>query len=694
MKIKTLELFSGIGAPMKSLKNNYEVENVGTSEWNIWSSIAYASIHHFEEFQAELEALENTTKEQANSYLKKHLSNSEGKPVFSRNGKSPMAKYNLKRDEAVKLLASIKVSKNFGDIQNLNANEMDVDLLVHGSPCQAFSKAGKGEGGAKGSGTSSSLLWESVRIIGECKPKFIVWENVRNALSKVEKKDGSPSNYEVVMQYIEELNEMGYKSSYKVLNAKDFTIPQNRERVFIVSHLDEEVDFSFENIIRNELDKLSNYIDFDSCDKLLTSVKQATKKGYIEATTPYIVDLAYPNSKTRRGRVQEDGKCWTTLTTQPNIAVVTKIAKDFDYARSKDRKLLDSLEKFFNTNSKTTKIGYFGCTEEDKDVFNKRLYSVNDGEAIPTIAASDNPFFAIESNFLSDNDKARIKNWKAQEKPFEKIICESSNHIPTITTRGNGLDTSSMKLISHDGDVESHIKVRKILPHECFRLMGFEDEDYIKASMFLPTQELYKVTGNSIVVNVLDAIFEELFKEKNMLVFKIKNNGLKSSATIEGAELKGIGKNGENTFETIKPNVEKLFDFQKVPSEEIMEFHKVMNDTIAEVILKEDNAIINYVDAMFEERFKLAKTRPEDVVYLCHVNSFEIKPKEEGDDEIYGFAYDSGYDAWISFSKRVYNDMKQFAISNDEEAANEYGKTLHMFIMKRYLYNAKKKVII
>ena len=102
--------------------------------------------------------------------------------------------------------------------------DIEVDLIMHGSPCQDFSLAGKQAGGDKDSGTRSSLMYETIRIVEELKPKYVVWENVKNLLSKKHK-----HNFDA---YLETMESLGYVNCYQVLNAKDYGIPQNRERVF------------------------------------------------------------------------------------------------------------------------------------------------------------------------------------------------------------------------------------------------------------------------------------------------------------------------------------------------------------------------------------------------------------------------------------------------------------------------------
>jgi len=105
--------------------------------------------------------------------------------------------------------------------------DIEVDLIMHGSPCQDFSLAGKQQGGDEGSGTRSSLMYETVRIVEKLKPKYVIWENVKNVISKKHR-----HNFD---NYLNKMEELGYKNYWQVLNAKDYGIPQNRERVFTVS---------------------------------------------------------------------------------------------------------------------------------------------------------------------------------------------------------------------------------------------------------------------------------------------------------------------------------------------------------------------------------------------------------------------------------------------------------------------------
>ena len=226
--------------------------------------------------------------------------------------------------------------KSFNAIHNTNFEPQDItkwnkdikaDLIMHGSPCQDFSTNGKNEGGDKGSGTRSSLMYETIRIVKKIKPKYVVWENVKNLLSK-----RHIHNFE---NYLHELSNLGYSNYYKILNAKDYGIPQNRERVFVVSILGNE-NFEFPekqklstkliDLLEKEVDE-KYYLSDEQINKLKVNsdhqrmlLRNATKKGYLEAEEGDSVDLEFPESKTKRGRIGK--QIAKTLLARDNLGVV------------------------------------------------------------------------------------------------------------------------------------------------------------------------------------------------------------------------------------------------------------------------------------------------------------------------------------------------------------------------------------
>lgn len=136
----------------------------------------------------------------------------------------------------VRKVEVLSKQENIYDIEVENAHSFTANGLVCHN-CQDYSLAGKGAGGNEGSGTRSSLMYESIRIIGEVMPKVVIWENVKNLLSPKHK-----HNYD---EYLKRLEKLGYTNYYKVLNAKNYGIPQNRERIFTISILGEHKPFEF-----------------------------------------------------------------------------------------------------------------------------------------------------------------------------------------------------------------------------------------------------------------------------------------------------------------------------------------------------------------------------------------------------------------------------------------------------------------
>lgn len=132
--------------------------------------------------------------------------------------------------------------------------DLKPDILIHGSPCQDFSIAGQQKGADKGSETRSSLMWETINIIrhmGEWKPQYVIWENVKNVLSKHMR-----PNFD---RYLSEMESMGYLNSFQILDAREFGLPQARERVFTISSLEEK--FFFGDLTRSPMRNIEEFLE-------------------------------------------------------------------------------------------------------------------------------------------------------------------------------------------------------------------------------------------------------------------------------------------------------------------------------------------------------------------------------------------------------------------------------------------------
>lgn len=163
------------------------------------------------------------------------------------------------------------------------------DILIHGSPCQDFSIAGLQKGADEGTETRSSLMWETINIIkqmGVWKPRIVIWENVKNVLSK-----HMIHNFS---RYLSEMEKLGYTNSFETLNAIDFGIPQRRERVFTVSLLNGNF-FNFQMLEKKPMINIEQFLENTCDDKYIVtqpSVLNCIGHKGIRRTT-VIKDFAY-----------------------------------------------------------------------------------------------------------------------------------------------------------------------------------------------------------------------------------------------------------------------------------------------------------------------------------------------------------------------------------------------------------------
>ena len=290
------------------------------------------------------------------------------------------------------------------DITKITAKDLNIVdtgeyeyILTYSFPCQDLSIAGKGAGMSKGENTRSGLLWEVERILKECKelPQILLMENVPQVIGKKNLKD-----FREWQLFLEKL---GYSNYFKLLNAKNYGIPQSRNRCFMISILGDY------------------YYNFPK--KIPLKINLA---DIVECNPKYKVDMSKLTVTQR--------KCLEK--------VATLIQKD--------------------TTSKAVRTS--GFSSYDKHTWN--IYGIR-----------------IEQS----PDYTKVMNGLA------KILC------------GNKADGGYA--ISNMGEIEYYY----YSPLETWRLMGFSDEDFDKASKVNSNNQLYKQAGNSIVVQVLEAVFKEFF---------------------------------------------------------------------------------------------------------------------------------------------------------------------------------------
>ena len=339
--------------------------------------------------------------------------------------------------------------KNFGDITKINKLPY-CDLLTYSFPCQDLSIAGHQKGINKD--TRSGLLLEVERLLLKAKengtlPKYLLLENVKNLVGKKFIKDFE--------RWLSFLNSLGYYSNWEVLNAKDYGIPQNRERVFVVSSL-ENIHYEFPKPVELK-SKMKDLLEEKVDDKYYLSEK------YLKCFS----DMKNRNGFTRGERFnpRKLENCNTAF------AITTRAG-----ARATDNYIIQ-LGNLKNTES-------FGGNPQTGRVYSPDgispcLNTMQGGGLEPKILQKAHGF-----------NKGGIKE----------------NIVPALTK-------SSWQ---ENNFLSDNMRIRKLTPLECWRLMGFRDMDYYAAkSVGISDAQLYKQAGNSIVVTVLEAIFRNLFFKKH-----------------------------------------------------------------------------------------------------------------------------------------------------------------------------------
>lgn len=401
-------------------------------------------------------------------------------------------------------------SLNLRDVRTVTAEtvrDRQVDLITYGFPCQDISIAGKQRGFVNDSGesTRSGLFFEALRIIKELRPRYAIAENVK-ALTSTKFKN----EFATVLSSLEEA---GYNNYWRVLNAKDYGIPQNRERVFIVS-------------IRRDVDEG----DFQFPDKeplmlrlrdMLEPAESVDEKYYLsterEGVRRLIAELEARYGLSDVARTGET----------PVLRQIGNIAKDPNREHIQDR-IYDpaGLAPTLNTvggGNLEPKITIDGLT---RDTQKQKARVFNPSGLAASLIATDYkepPQISVIGQ-LKGGEKGRVVDrdgigytltateYKDPLKIAEPIIVGSMQAHAAVKTDGI-CPTLTEAMGMGGGQVPVHtygVRIRKLTPRECWRLMGFLDEEFDRVHG-ISNSQLYKQAGNSIVVNVLSALLSQLF---------------------------------------------------------------------------------------------------------------------------------------------------------------------------------------
>lgn len=535
-KLRVLESFCGYGSQSIALENiGVPHEVVAISDIDADVLISYGAI------RGDLSKSISLTDDEIKKWL---MDKNIGWDFQKQKSSIPR----MKKDKLHKLYNACIEHNCLGDISIIDPNSIpDHDLFTYSFPCQDISVAGNQKGLEKGGGTRSGLLWECEKIIAAKKPKYLLMENVKNLVGKKFKADFD--------KWCSWLEEQGYKNFWKVLNAKDYGVPQNRERVFMVSILDENATYEFPGKLALELrlkDVLEDvvdekyYIDNEASQKLLGTLKNKDMTN-----NEKVNDIGYiPYSED--GKKHQSNTIYTT-----NGVSQTLTACDYKSpTKIVCEQRCDEGLRFF----KGDICGAIRGRYEDDGSITQKL-EINGEESSNTITTVQKDNMIVETAVLraerTEYGKEIRKAYESGE--FDEKIGNMREYRPrpdgitnTITTvqKDNMLLEKTDELVLYDnlsggkwdkihessrrvydekgvaptvptcqgGNIEpktfTNYRIRKLTPKECWRLMGMKDEHFDRCvDAGISNSGLYKQAGNSIVVDVLEYIFKELFKE-------------------------------------------------------------------------------------------------------------------------------------------------------------------------------------
>lgn len=449
--------------------------------------------------------------------------------------------------------------KNLGDITKVNEKEIeDFNMMTWGFPCTDISVAGKMNGFVDeyGNITRSGMYYEGIRILKEKKPSISIIENVKNLTSKKFKKE-----FETVLN---DLDEAGYNSYWKVLNAKNYGVPQNRERVFIIS-IRKELDngkFNFpkefdngirlKDILENEVDE-KYYINTDRAkqliDKLIDSYQLQGDRECADSTInePKIREISNCITSRYDAGIQNQKQIGLVVV-EPNMIQVGKL----EGSNFNQNKVVYDIKDISPTligqghcgnvpkiAIEDNKINILGKFEE----WHQRGNVYNEEGVMGCLTATDykTPKLVAESIICEQRCDEGLRFFKDNVCGDKRVI-ETTNELQLFTNLSGGkwdkIHESARRVYKEDGisptiptcqggNIEPKVftkyRIRKLTPKECWRLMGFSDKDIDKCiEIRISNTQLYKQAGNSIVVDVLYYIYLELYKAMPYLFDNLK----------------------------------------------------------------------------------------------------------------------------------------------------------------------------
>ena len=378
------------------------------------------------------------------------------------------------------------------DVNDLDATQYkdQVDILIGGSPCQAFSLAGLRHGTEDERG---QLIYQYIRVVDECRPEIIVYENVKGIMSI----DGGRT----IKDFVQALRDIGYYCHYDVVNTKDYGVPQNRERLFLVGFLNVDHYHRFDFAPKIPLEKRLKDVLEDDVDQ----------KYYLSDKAVNFFKQNSINNEAKGNGFRfspSDGSTYAkALTTLAGSRMDDNFVKVVGMLDIKGK---DQIKRVY-----------------DQEGLSPTLTTMQGGHQEPKIQVKSATKQGYETATTGDSINLSVPNSKTRRGRVGKQVaqtldtsCNQAVVEPMIYDDYNGklktdgiacsLTTNCGASAPRNGQKIVTDRIRKLTPRECLRLQDFPDT----FQQVVSCSQMYKQAGNSMSVNILEMIFNQIEKAK------------------------------------------------------------------------------------------------------------------------------------------------------------------------------------
>lgn len=523
--IRLIELFAGYGSQAMAFERmGVSFESHAISEWEVGANASYKAVHN-----------RDANTNYADGMNKEELVEALIKLCISSDGKTPMTRSQISKKNLTWLQETyncFRNNKNLGSICGIHGNDLQITdtdkyeyIMFYSFPCQDLSVAGKQKGMSRGSGTRSGLLWEVERLLKELNrngeerlPQILIMENVTQV-------HGSKA-LEDFNEWITFLNSLGYKSFWQDMNALDYGVAQSRNRCIMVSILKSEfANTSYEFPKKIPLTSaINNYLESNVPEEYYNTTKKAeelildllNREGLLDNNTAVDASIFEPKQKKVANCICARNDRGISNHKSEGTAVLAKNVVYDDYNHNLPAKQ--------NTIGTVTQTCGHTALGNGKKIIEARAVAMRgryvDSHTVRMVGRNpDNPTSRISglpTEQRLEVQKEPISNAITTVQKDSMIIEYEQDVVSKSCNSFQIIDCSNGQVVveyqnATTGQICTCVySLRKLTERECGRLMGVSEEDITRMQQVCSKSSLYKQFGNSIVVDVLIAIFSQL----------------------------------------------------------------------------------------------------------------------------------------------------------------------------------------